>query len=134
MNTSSVISVRKQAEDCVRDMNDGPLKVVAFYGILQSLLAGAPPREQPAAIVGQVQSAPGQAASSFAERIGLLVDSAFFGQPRSLVEIQAALAERGWFYEQRNLSTPLVRLVRQRRLRRISVPEGNKRIWKYSLP
>ena len=72
--------------------------------------------------------------SSLAERIELLAEEQFFTEPKSLADIQRKLAEHGWHYPQTNLSTPLIRLVRQRRLRRLQFPVGNKRMWKYTLP
>jgi hypothetical protein len=72
--------------------------------------------------------------SSLAERVSLLAEESFFTEPKSLSDIQAKLAEHGWHYPQTNLSTPLIRLVRQRRLRRLQLAVGNKRVWKYALP
>ena len=132
MNTADLIAVRRKAEDSVADMPDGPLKIKAFEVILGSLLAGSPeavdsseaPRDHDAL----------KPASSLSERIGLLAEEGFFAQPRGLSEIQSKLAEHGWHYAQHNLSTPLVRLVRQRTLRRLQVSDGGKKVWKYSLP
>lgn len=135
MNTSDLVIARKKAEESVRDMEDGPLKVTAFEVILKSLLSSALTAHKVDAIEGlgggeQQKAAP----SSVSQRIELLAEERFFVEPKSLAEIQAKLAEHGWHYPQTNLSTPLIRLVRQRRLRRLPVSVGNKRVWKYSLP
>jgi hypothetical protein len=134
MKSTDLIAARKAAEQAVAEMADGPLKVEAFRTILGSLLqhgASSPQQEEPKG----VRRAPlTEAPTSFASRIAMLAEEGFFAQPRSLVEVQAALAEHGWHYPQENLSTPLVRLVRQRQLRRLQQAEGNKRVWKYSLP
>jgi hypothetical protein len=134
MSSADLIALRKKAEDAVADMAEGPLKVKAFEVILGALLA----TPQAAAVVEtkQVSSQSNQteSPSSLAERIGMLADTGLFAQPKSLAEIQGALAQNGWHYPQNNLSGPLIRLVRQRRLRRLQVAEGGKRVWKYSLP
>lgn len=133
MSSIDLVAARKRAEAAVADMSDGALKVKAFEVILGALLAGE--SRAPTAAAGarseEVRSSP---PSSLAQRIGLLADEGFFTGPKSLSDIQAKLAEHGWHYPQTNLSTPLIRLVRQRRLRRLQLAEGNKRVWKYALP
>jgi len=134
MKPVDLVSLRKRAEDAVADMSDGPLKVKAFEVILGSLLNTVAPQNQPSSDSRPVQNVPRETPSSVAARITLLADEGFFEQPRSLGEIQETLAVHGWHYPQGNLSTPLVRLVRQRRLRRLQLTDGNKKVWKYSLP
>jgi len=131
VNTADLIAVRKKAEDSIADMPDGPLKIKAFEVILGSLLAGSLEAMGSEAPRNHEASKP---ASSLSERVGLLAEEGFFAQPRGLSEIQSKLAEHGWHYAQHNLSTPLVRLVRQRTLRRLQVSDGGKKVWKYSLP
>lgn len=132
MNTADLIAARKKAEDSVADMAEGPLKIKAFELILASLL-GATPAEPVGtkALRGEPVS---RATSSLSSRIALLAEEGFFTDPRGLSEVQEKLAEHGWHYPQQNLSTPLVRLVRQRVLRRLQVSDRGKKIWKYSLP
>jgi hypothetical protein len=135
LSTSSLISARKRAEAAVAEMADGPLKEKAFEVILASLLGGggrAYSLTRTAAT--EPQEADGSPPSSLAGRIGLIAEDGFFAEPKSLSEIKEKLAEHGWHYPQPNLSTPLVRLVRQRRLRRLQLAEGKKRVWKYTLP
>jgi hypothetical protein len=134
MKPTDLVMVRKRAEGAVAEMDDGPLKIKAFEVILQSLLISPRPQEDNRSPAKPPESASNENLSSVADRINLLAVESFFAEPRSLAEIQAALAEHGWHYPQGNLSTPLVRLVRQRRLRRLQLAEGNKRVWKYSLP
>jgi hypothetical protein len=138
MNAVDLVAARRRAEEAVADMLDGPLKIKAFEVILSSLISGDDPRPPmgekdslPATRAGEGGSRP---RSSLADRVGALAEEGFFGEPRSLADIQRKLAEHGWHYAQTNLSTPLIRLVRQRQLRRLQLAEGNKRVWKYSLP
>jgi hypothetical protein len=135
MTALDLVATRKRAEAAVADMAEGALKVKAFEVILGSLLAAEP---QPQAKAAPVSTRPdevrGVAPLSLAERIGLLGQEDFFAAPKSLSDIQLKLAEHGWDYPQSNLSTPLIRLVRQRRLKRLQLAEGNKRVWKYALP
>jgi hypothetical protein len=134
MKTSDLIAARKKAEESVEDMAEGPLKVTAFQVILSSLLSVAPTTIKTNASETRLEEPRREAPSSVAQRIELLAEERFFTEPKSLAEIQTKLAEHGWHYPQTNLSTPLIRLVRQRRLRRLPIQVGNKRVWKYALP
>ena len=134
MSALDLVAARKRAEAAVADMSDPALKVKAFEVILGSLLAEAPRAPSVSVPGARPEEVRSSAPSSLAERIGLLAEERFFAEPKSLSDIQAKLAEHGWHYPQTNLSTPLIRLVRQRRLRRLQLPVGNKRVWKYALP
>ncbi|MGA7505048.1 MAG: hypothetical protein WA252_00010 [Candidatus Sulfotelmatobacter sp.] len=131
METDQLIRARKKAEQAIEGMAEGPLKLKAFEVILGALVSGA----TPAPMVQKTTQKPEQKSStSLAARIALLAQEGFLADPRSLSEIQVKLREHGWHYPQSNLSTPLIRLVRQRRLRRLQLMEGSKRLWKYALP
>jgi len=131
VNSEELISARKKAEQAVAGMADGPLKLKAFEGILGSLVSGASSTVPTTRKTAHPRNGP---ATSLAERVGVLAQEGFLAEPRSLSEIQAKLAEHGWHYPQSNLSTPLIRLVRQRHLRRLQLTAGSKRLWKYALP
>ena len=134
MRTESLVEARRAAEAAVKDMSDGPLKVAAFQTILTRLLdqeagpinsAGDRPakkRTVRAAVVGSGTTA----------RLLALLEEGFFAQQRSLAQIRAVLAERGWHYRLEDLGTPVTRLVRRRVLRRTQVLDGGKKIWWYS--
>src|SRR5260221_14186305 len=132
MSLDDIVVVRKKAEAAVQDMAAGELKTGAFEVILSALLSGAAAGSGTA--VNSQLNAKQVGGTSLAERIALVAEEGFFAQPRSLAEIQNALTEHGWHYPQENLSTPLVRLVRQRQLRRLRSADGSKKVWKYSLP
>jgi hypothetical protein len=134
MSAVDLVAARKRAEAAVADMSDSALKVKAFEVILGSLLAEGPRVPAAPAAGARPEVVRPSPPSSLAKRISLLGEEGFFTEPKSLSDIQAKLAEHGWHYPQTNLSTPLVRLVRQRRLRRLQLSEGNKRVWKYALP
>lgn len=134
MNPVDLVAVRKKAEEAVKDMADGALKLKAFEVILGALLSPTAPPAKAEPTNAPTEAARSRAPSSLSARVSMLADEGFFAQPRSLADIQAKLAEHGWHYPQTNLSTPLVRLVRQRELRRLQDAEGNKRVWKYTLP
>ena len=70
--------------------------------------------------------------SGTTSRLHSLVTEGVFEQQRSLAEIRQILAERGWHYRLEDLGTPVMRIVRQKQLRRTQVTEGRKKIWKYS--
>jgi hypothetical protein len=133
MNAEELIIARRKAEGAVADMVEGPLKIKAFEVILGSLLNGATAQPIPTPTAKRPENTGKKSATSVASRIALLAEEGFFLEPRSLSEIQGKLAEHGWHYPQPNLSTPLVRLVRQRELRRLPTTDGGKKVWKYSL-
>lgn len=134
MNAADLIAARKKAEESVADMIDGPFKMKAFEIILASLLSGAPAEPVAEGTARPKDKLGKKPATSLSPRIALLAEEGFFSVPRGLSEVQGKLAEHGWHYPQQNLSTPLIRLVRQRALRRLPVQDGGKKIWKYSLP
>jgi hypothetical protein len=138
MEIDNLVAARKMAESAVAGMQEGPLKVAAFETILRKLLEADPAermtKKRGLRISTSAKSDAGHAVSSgTTARIVSLMDEKFFGVQRSLPEIQGALAERGWHYEQNYLSTPLTRLVRKRVLRRTQTSEGAKKVWKYSI-
>ncbi len=127
MNTADLIAARRKAEDAVADMADGPLKVKAFEIILATLLGGPAAEQAEGGVPRVTEEAAPRPTSSLNSRIALLADEGFFREPRALSEVQAKLADHGWHYPQQNLSTPLVRLVRQRVLRRLQASDRGKR-------
>lgn len=60
--------------------------------------------------------------------ISSLIDGGFFRKPKDLASVKVALQEMGHFYPVTTLSPALLRLVRQRQLRRL---RDNKR-WMYT--
>jgi hypothetical protein len=134
MSALDLVAARKRAEAAVADMADGALKEKAFEVILGSLLASDSKQSRTSVIASRLEEPLGATPSSLSDRIGLIAEEGFFTEPKSLADIQAKLREHGWHYPQTGLSTPLVRLVRQRRLRRLQLADGNKRVWKYALP
>ena len=133
MKLAALIEARKLAEASVADMPDGPQKLAAFQTILSSLLGGVHAEANtPIAEAPKSQDAT-RTETGPRGRILSLERDGFFAQPRSLPEIQEALAQRGWHYPQQNLGTPLTRLVRDRSLRRLRTNDGTKKLWKYSI-
>lgn len=63
-----------------------------------------------------------------ANLINTLIDGGFFRKPKDLASVKVALEEMGHFYPITTLSPTLLRLVRQRQLRRL---RDNKR-WMYT--
>jgi|ERR1051326_1409912 hypothetical protein len=135
MTPQDLIAARKKAEEAVADMADEALRIKAFEVILASLLSN---QSDAVAVAASSKKRSTQTIrqqpTALGERISVLANEAFFNDPRSLSEIQSKLTEHGWHYPQSSLSTPLIRLVRQRQLRRLQLSEGNKKVWKYSMP
>jgi hypothetical protein len=138
MRLEDLLEARKLAEASVAGMPDDDLKVAAFQTILASLLERSFERFSPEAAAPAKKGATSATNVKKGEsgprgRILSLATDGFFAQPRSLPEIQEALAQRGWHYPQQNLGTPLTRLVRDHSLRRLRASDGTKKLWKYSM-
>jgi hypothetical protein len=139
MAQTDIQSARRQAEDAVADMPAGELKVKAFEVILAHLLgatttaADSPPVSKRSAKVKRVAEVL-HAANSCTGRIMLLKNQGFFAEQRTIRDVRDELARHGWHYPASTLSGKLQTLVQRRELRRIRVKEGNRDIWKYSLP
>jgi len=133
-NIEQLVNARKSAEEAVAGMAEGPFKLKAFEVILGSLVSTGAGQVVEAIPAKGARSRSREKATSLASRIEILAGEGYLSEPRSLSEIQAKLAEHGWHYAQTNLSTPLIRLVRQRQLRRLQLVVGSKRVWKYSVP
>jgi hypothetical protein len=134
MKLETLVEARKLAEASVADMPDGPQKLAALQTILASLLKRAYTEEHnPNAEALKPPQNATRTEAGPRGRILSLAGDGFFAEPRSLPEIQEALAQRGWHYPQQNLGTPLTRLVRDHSLRRLRGNEGTKKLWKYSM-
>lgn len=138
MSESELSRVRLAAEAAVADMDDGDLKVKAFEVILRHLLATATPGEhaESCMVDGQKQKSRlvRQPERSVVARVLALKEMGFFQEQRTIGDIQAELARHGWHYAQNNLSGKLQSLTRRRFLRRVLGKDGNRTVWKYSVP
>ncbi|MGC1414988.1 MAG: hypothetical protein WA817_06895, partial [Candidatus Acidiferrum sp.] len=125
------------AEGAVRQMPEGAMKLAAFQTVLQELLQ----RQRTSTVGSHQPSEPERAprkrpallpSTGTTGRLMGLIEEGFFSQQRSLPEIRQVLSERGWHYKPEDIGTPVTRLVRQKRLRRVRVAEGGKKLWRYS--
>jgi hypothetical protein len=146
--TSTLVELRKQAEQAVQGMPEGDLKVKAFETILTHLLssstssgtgkssppAGGSPATRSKAQSKQKDAAP-KVPRSVCDRILFLKSEDFFASQRSIADIRAELKKNGWHYPVTSLSGRLQLLVQKRELRREQTDdvEGRKG-WKYSNP
>jgi hypothetical protein len=64
------------------------------------------------------------------QRVQALIDAGFFKEQRSIVHIQTKLEEEGHIYAQSSLSPALVRLTREKALRRVK----HDKLWAYVNP
>jgi hypothetical protein len=138
--TNSLIELRKRAEESVREMPDGDLKVKAFETILAHLLARSSGIEIRQAATGnkvaqQDKPQSGKARTSVTERLLSLKGDNFFSAQRSIAEIRQELKKNGWHYPITSLSGPLQVLVQKKKLRRERVSDDKgRRGWGYSNP
>jgi len=132
-----VLEARRQAEAAVEEMTDPELKKVAFQVILQHLLAqtvGPNNDATPPPAVSEDKPAKLKLPGSVSERILSLRDGGFLDPGRSIGEIRNELQAHGWMYAVTALSGPLMKLVRQRELRRVQSNDGGKKVFRYFKP
>jgi len=161
MDAKELIGLRKEAEKVVQDMADGDLKVKAFEVILKHLMEEksgvftalerfsetiekltamqtAMDSSQMAVVPHktekEVKAIDDTFDNSLAGRVLVLKEEKYFANPKTLQEIRQELATHGWHYPSTALSGALLKLVQKRKLRRQSVREGKKSVWKYSNP
>jgi hypothetical protein len=132
MADNSLIQARKRAEQAVRDMEEGPLKIAAFQTILTKLLADSGAGERFVVPIAKPKASAGRSPRTLSERILALKAEGFFAEQQSLSDIRAALGSKGYHYPLTTLSGAMQGLVRKRELRRERVAIGGKQVWKYS--
>jgi cell division septation protein DedD len=140
---SALVELRKQAEDAVRDMPEGDLKVSAFETFLKHLLSNAAGKESaprggsaaPSKVKSKPKDSVPQVPKSLGDRIRFLKSEGFFSSQRSIADIRSELKKNGWHYPVTSMSGQLQQLVQSRDLRREHTDddEGRKG-WKYSNP
>ena len=130
------------AQDSVSKLTDESLKAIAFKVVLETLLKTedipdfAPEKsvdDTPKEIKNPKQEKK-TSVKGPKGRIEALIEDGFFNEKRTISEIKDALEARTWYHRQEDLSPQLVRLVKEKKLRRIKEPEkeGGKLIWRYS--
>jgi hypothetical protein len=142
MDVKRLVELRREAEEAVRDMDDGSMKVKAFEVILATLLGGS--FQQPTYPVVQEQERPPKrlkegkqnapSATTLTGRILVLKEEGFFKTQKTISQLREELKAHAWHYPVTTLSGALQSLVRARDLRRERGTEGNKKLWKYSNP
>jgi len=135
MGNDVLVRARQKAEQAVKGMEDGPLKIAAFQTILAKLLdnfgvAEDKERHRPKRSKGIVEGQP----ATRKDRVLAIKAEGFFETQRALGEVRQALGARGWHYAVTALSGAMQELVRNRELRREKVSVGAKKVWKYSNP
>ncbi len=129
------------AQESVSKLSDESLKAIAFQVVLETLLKAD---EIPDFTAEKIIDTPKDAKTPIQEkkpslkgskgRIEALIEDGFFNQKRTIGEIKEALEARNWYHRAEELSPQLIRLVKEKKLRRIKEPEkeGGKLIWRYS--
>jgi regulator of replication initiation timing len=145
-DTSQIEMLQKKieiAQEAVSKITDDSLKTVAFQTILQKLLNT---NEAIGTELEQIPEVPKptkekEVATSKAKqpkgpkgRIDELITEGFFSQKRTIGDVKKEMEAHGWFHRVEELNPSLLRLMQDKRLRRIKEPEneGGKLIWRYS--
>ncbi len=138
MNEKILKEIRKRAEASVSDMQAGDIRLKAFEIIFEKLIAdhkmesNGRGKVHTMHTVAHVAGTTGKNRPSGPTANALrLKEEGFFKTPKSLGEIVKALAEMGFHYPATTISVILVRLTRQKVLRRVIVGKG-KRGYKYT--
>jgi hypothetical protein len=141
--TTQYAALVQQAEEAVAGVKDPELRRVAFEKILATLLEtdakaghkrtkGVKGANTPKAKNARtVKTAPSRPKALIEE----LIQEGFFKEQRTISDVKAELANRGYHVRLTSLSGPLQALTRDRRLRRQKVKanaEGSKSIYCYS--
>ncbi len=135
MGNDVLLRARQKAEQAVKGMEDGPLKIAAFQTILAKLLDDSEVQEdKKRQKVGRSKGKPGEQPTTRKGRILAIQAEGFFETQRTLSEVRDALRTRGWHYPVTTLSGAMQGLVRNQELRREKVSVGAKKVWKYSNP
>jgi hypothetical protein len=139
-----LVEARTRAEAATEGMSDPELRRTAFEVILKHLLEQSSSKpSHPGAIIVSLASA-GESRTidqereipnprSAAERVLSLKAEGFFQTGRGIGEIRDELQAHGWMYALTAISGPLMKLVRQRELRRMVSGDGKKN-FKYFNP
>lgn len=132
-SSSSYAEMVAEAEAAVQSVKDPELRRVAFEKILESLLgrgsASSPKKaskktSKKTAKKATAKSAPrGKGPKA---RLLELIDDGFFDEQRTLADVKAELADRGFHIPVTSLSSPLMRLTRDKKLRRQKQSTGGK--------
>jgi hypothetical protein len=129
------------AQEAVANVSDNQLKTIAFQVVLEKLLStdGLPEfaEEFSPSTLPEPEGKEGKKSKQPTGpkgRVESLINEGFFNQKRTISEVKAALEARTWYHRQEDLQPSLMRLVQEKKLRRIKEPEkeGGKLIWRYS--
>ena len=128
-----------QAEKAVKAVTDPELKRIAFQKVLDDLLGdGGPAGSKSATGSNKAKSKKRSGGSKVRSKSGgggprayirELIEEGFFKKPKTITEVKAELGNRGHHIALPALSTPLLRLCRQKELRR---QKGEKNTFVYS--
>ncbi len=129
------------ALEAVSGVADESLKVVAFQVILQRLLTFDDAklieektlREKPHPYQATAKEKDKRPKGPKG-RVEELIKEGFFSQKRTLADIRKELERHTWYHRVEDLGPTLVRIVQEKKLRRIKEPEkeGGKLAWRYS--
>jgi hypothetical protein len=139
-----LIEARKKAELATEGMTDPDLRRTAFGVILKHLLEQSSPGPQyvnphTRSFIPNVKASTTdnehEAVNprSTGERILVLRGEGFFQTGKGIGEVRDELQAHGWMYALTAISGPLMKLVRQRELRRMMAGDG-KKSYKYFNP
>lgn len=128
-------SIVTQAEAAVQSVKDPELRRVAFEKILETLFGGgvaavskakSPKKSGSKSSKGKSVSKTASNGSGPKSKLLELIEDGYFKEQRTLTDVKAELADRGFHIPVTSLSNPLMRLTRQKKLRRQKLSAGGK--------
>jgi len=128
------------AQAAVDTMTDESLKPIAFQVVLDRLLSSGELSIPEISPTQEPNKPPNQEKLKIKQpkgpkgRIEALIEDGFFAHQRTIGDVKDALAARGWFHRVEDINPTLLRLLQEKKLRRIKEPEkdGGKLVWRYS--
>jgi hypothetical protein len=129
------------AQETVSKLTDESLRVIAFQTVLQRLLmsdeiirTGSDQKAEESKPNKPELKHKAKQPKGPKGRVEELIEEGFFGKKRTIGEVKAGMEAHGWFHRVQELNPALLRLIKEKRLRRIKEPEneGGKLVWRYS--
>lgn len=144
VSDSVLAELLARAERLVSRLKDERLREVAFREFLHLFVTENEPSagdaDEPSrhAASRHKPSAPAKGANPKVRgtmgRLLTLRDAGFFKNPKPIADVQSELRRHGHTYPLEALSTPLLRMVRSRELRRVEAKTGKKKVYHYCNP
>jgi hypothetical protein len=129
----------KLAEASVSEVSDEALKVAGFQTVLAHILTQGGDMPTGESHIRKTKEMTHSKSASTAKqgpkgRVEELIQEGFFVERKTIADLRAELASRGYHHKLSELSPILLQLCKEKHLRRVKEPTANssKLVWQYS--